>query len=93
MPFASLKPYTPAHDFPEPAPFGWYWQRHFHTLRRILASGGWSVHDVINRPDIRGAVTEQWRLALMMQRERDVQSYIQYLEYLEDVSQELPARR
>ena len=86
VPFSSLEARKTAHDYPDPAPFGWYWERRSSTLRRILASGGWSVHDIINRPHIRSAVNEQWRLVLTMRRDRDMNAYFRYLEYLEDIS-------
>lgn len=86
MPFSSLHARRLAHDDPDRPPVGWYWERRFSALRRILVSGGWSVHDVVNRPEIRRAVAEQWRLALTMQRDRNVDGYIRYLEYLERLS-------
>ena len=85
MPFFPLDARKTAHDYPDSAPFGWYGERHSNALRRILTGGGWSVHDVINRPEIRQAVTEQWRLVRTMQRDREVDVYIRYLEYIEDL--------
>jgi hypothetical protein len=62
-------------------------------LRRILEAGRWTVHDVVNSPRVRGAVSEQWRLSARMEEERAVEGYIAYLEYVEAVSKgALPER-
>jgi hypothetical protein len=86
MPFSSLAAPRIAHSSPDTAPAGWYWERRSWKLRRILESGGWSIHDVVNRPDIRRAVSEQWRLSGRMEQDRRVTSYILYLEYQEAIS-------
>ena len=96
MPFSPLATRKTAHEHPDSAPFGWYWERRASTLRRILAGGRWSVHDVINRPEIRQAVTTQWRLVRRIGRDREVDAYIRYLEYVERISgmsSRLPAIR
>lgn len=63
-----------------------YWEERRFRLRRILEAARWSVHDVINSPSVRGAVSEQWRLTARMEEDRAVEGYIAYLEYLDAVS-------
>jgi len=79
-----------AHESPDRAPFAWYWEQRYHALQRILASGGWSVHDIINRPEIRRAVSEQWQLTATMEQDRNVGAYIRYLEYREHLAWQAP---
>ena len=64
----------------------WIWERQGWEFRRILIGGGWSIHDVIDRPQVRAAVEEQWRIHRTIEKEREVDSYIGYLEYLEYLS-------
>lgn len=63
-----------------------YRQDRRYRLRRILEAGRWSVHDLVNSPRVRGAVSEQWRLAGRLEEDRAVEGYIAYLEYVEAVS-------
>lgn len=63
-----------------------YWEQRGLRLRRLLEGGGWTIHDVVNRPGVRAAVREQWRLASLLEEDRAVDDYIGYLEYVEAVS-------
>ena len=88
MPFASLRAlgFTPHLSPVREAP-GWYWERRAWRLRRLLESGGWSIHDLINQPVIRAAVREQWRISNRMEEDRQVEALINRLEYLEAITQ------
>ena len=58
----------------------WIWEGYGHKLGRILAAGGFSIHDVVNDARVRAAVREQWRLARFYEEDRAIQSTIAYLE-------------
>lgn len=64
----------------------WYLEQRSWLFRRILEGGNWTIHDLIDRPDIRDAVKRHWQLSRRMERDREVEAYINYLEYLEAVS-------
>lgn len=82
-----------AHDEPVRNAASAYQEERRFRLRRILDAGRWTVHDLVNSPRVRGAVSEQWRLAARMEEERAVEGYIAYLEYIEAVSKgALPER-
>lgn len=87
MPFSSLPfsrrsaPPSRVREHP-----GSYWERRNWQLRRILQAGHWTIHDVLNRQEVRAAVTAQWRLARRMDEDRQVDAYIDYLEYLDAVA-------
>lgn len=61
----------------------WILERRGYALRRILAGGRWSIHDVVNDSVVRRAVAEQWRLHRMSELDRDVAATIASLERLE----------
>jgi hypothetical protein len=58
----------------------WIWEGYGHKIGRILAAGGFSIHDVVNDARVRTAVREQWRLARFYEEDRVIQSTIAYLE-------------
>jgi hypothetical protein len=87
MPFASLDAHRrSAHVSPVRETPGWYWERRAYRLTRILESGGWSIHDLINQRAVRAAVHEQWRLSRCIDEDRQIEAYLSYLEYIEAVS-------
>lgn len=84
---AFFRPRRLAHDGQVRDVAGAYREQRRFRLRRILEGGRWSVHDVINSPRVRVAVTEQWRITARMEQDHAVEGYIAYLEYLEAVSE------
>ena len=42
-------------------------------LRRVLQGGRWTIHDVINRSDVRNAVRAQFVLGARLERDREVE--------------------
>lgn len=61
----------------------WILERRAWELRRILEAGRWTIHDIVNRRDVRQAVSEQWRLLRLIELDRDVEATLGYLERLE----------
>jgi len=87
MPFASLRTLGfAAHLSPVREAPGWYWERRAWRLRRLLESGGWSIHDLINQPTIRAAIREQWRISNCMEEDHQVEAFINHLEYVEAIT-------
>jgi hypothetical protein len=87
MPFAALQIRPLAHLGPVQDAAAWYWHRRSWRLWQILEAGGWSIHDVINRPAIRAAVARQWRLSSQMEEYRRIEATISYLEHLDAASE------
>jgi len=83
---AILRHQRPAHDGRVRDVASAYREDRRFRLRRILEAGRWSVHDLINSPRVRGAVSEQWRLTARMEEDHAVEGYINYLEYIEAIS-------
>lgn len=79
--------------YPQPRPQRdlpvWILERRAWELRRILEAGRWTIHDVVNRPEIRQAVSEQWRLIRRFELDRDVEATLQYLERLEQLPEQI----
>ena len=86
MPFSSLQAkLRPVHDSPSREFAGEYRARSCWQLQRILQAGGWTIHDVVNRKEIRWAVMGQWQLTRAIEQDREIEAYISYLEYIEAV--------
>ena len=60
-----------------------YWEERRLRLRRLLEGGRWSIHDVVNSPRVRHAVSEQWRLGCVLEQDQAVDDYIAYLELID----------
>lgn len=58
----------------------WIWEGYGHQLTRILAAGGYSIHDVVNDARVREAVRAQWRLAHVCEEDQAIRETIAYLE-------------
>jgi hypothetical protein len=58
----------------------WIWEGYGHRLGRILAAGGFSIHDVVNDARVRTAVREQWRLLRFYEEEQAIEATLAYLE-------------
>lgn len=80
MPFPSLRAYRPVHPERVTETPALYRESSSGRLRRLLEGGRWTVHDLINRAEIRAAVREQFRLAAWMEQDRQVEDYLRFLE-------------